>query len=756
MATVVQCPKCERVSFAPEDFLGQRVRCKSCGERFRVAVASLPKAVGRYQVRELMRAGPFAVTYRAFDPQQGRDVSLTMLYREALGGGAEEQRFLREVMVVAQVRHPHIAPVFHATREGTNYIVTASVPDGRTLASLIPTGGLEPRRAAGLALQLAEALAYAHDRGVSHREVTLFSLVVDDRDNLALTDLGVAAWTNRAQDGAAAANGAAAKDGLAADVYAAGAVLYEMLTGSAPAGRPAPPSRLRPGLDPALDALCLKTLAPPEQRCRSAHELAAGLRRWLAGEPTPALSPRPAVADVPTTQWDGIQAPRAPASLGAKGLRTPPAPTLRPPEVPPFDLPPVIPAVAPRPAPPARPPAAPPGRKRAWLVPAAVGAAALAVAAGTFAILIAFWPARPTVADPPPPSLIGRVGGIEIGSKGVKATVVELMTDPVYSYDLKLLAVGKPENTTLVSGLGKNEQFDDQALAATVTAVNQFLSEMKDKYDIPPEKVHIIASSGVFSPLRGKDDRVKDAQKQLTEAVRGKTGMTMTCIDVEREVALTIEGAVPRKHMDEALLIDVGSGNTKGGYREPSGRFVTFSANYGTTTFTEAVKAKVQQTKAAFAQEAAALRGQLLEPALKAEADKEHKFGLRNRDRVYLSGGIVWALATLRRPADRGQFVELTPADIDELQAMLANAPGDALPEPTLGNNVTREVREAAEKDLKDLRGAFKKENLVAGAEILQSLSKELRFKEKKLYFARYGYIGWLLSYVAEEGNKAR
>jgi formylglycine-generating enzyme required for sulfatase activity len=332
-----------------EDKLGRVGRCRHCGTRFTLAPSSgdvpartaIPSTVastaaspliGRYQVRAKLGSGAFGTVYRAYDPQLDRDVALKILHPEALDSPKAVERFQREARAAAKMHHPHIVPVHDAGQQGEQYFITSGLIPGRTLASAIPEGGLDPRRAAGLAQQLAEALAYAHKQGVLHRDVKPGNIMLDDQDSLFLMDFGLAGWTKQAsarltrQGGVLGtpaymapeqARGDLEQVGPAADLYSAGVVLYEMLTGRVPFdgpieaviynvlhSAPPPPSQLCPGLDQALEGICLKALAKkPGERFADGQEMAAALQAWLRGQGTP------------TTRADNLPLPRGQAVL---------------------------------------------------------------------------------------------------------------------------------------------------------------------------------------------------------------------------------------------------------------------------------------------------------------------------------------------------------------------------------------------------------------------------------------------------------
>src|SRR5262249_23769413 len=144
-----------------------------------------------------------------------------------------------------------------------------------------------------------------------------------------------------------------------------------------------------------------------------------------------------------------------------------------------------------------------------------------------------------------------------------------------------------------------------------------------------------------------------------------------------------------------SILIDIGSGNTKGGMREGDNRFVTFAIPYGTVTFTDLVK--MRAGKNSFPKTAASLRDEVLVPALMGQL--KEKAALTKRERIYLSGGIVWAMATLVRPQNRDAFTPVSARDIDEFQKMLLQEPG-VVPTPDLNKIADPEIRKLAQSEI--------------------------------------------------------
>jgi len=337
-------------------------------------------------------------------------------------------------------------------------------------------------------------------------------------------------------------------------------------------------------------------------------------------------------------------------------------------------------------------------------------------------------------------------GGIEIGAKGIRAIAVDVTKDG----DPKILMV-KNENTTLVADLAVTKQYAPKALEDTATIVGHLAETLRSEFKLTDKRLHVMGSSGLFVGLDGDEKLIEKNKEALIDAIRKKSGVTMDFVTVVREAELTIVSVVPRAHSADAVLLDIGSGNTKGG-GEKAGMLMTFSLAFGTVSFSDRVKQEAG--KASFVETAAALRETLLAPGLSKTL--EGKSELAKRNHVYLAGGSVWALTTFMKPLDRRPYVPLTPRDFEAFHKFLLDHPAE-LPNPELGAGGD-EDRKAALNDLNKVRQTFSRDQLVGGVEILKALSKafELEGKDKQIVFARNAYIGWILGYTVEKGNVAR
>ena len=345
-------------------------------------------------------------------------------------------------------------------------------------------------------------------------------------------------------------------------------------------------------------------------------------------------------------------------------------------------------------------------------------------------------------------------GGIEIGSKGVKATVIRV-TEGEEGNIIKLI-YAEVVNTTLMQL--KDNKFAPDVIRDTVQAVQRLHGRMLAEYKVPEERINIIGSSGLRA----------DNPQDLVQAVRDKLGKPLSFLDVESEVQLSIVGTIPQRYRTKSgwadnrgvsVLIDIGSGNTKGGYQvirqmptgAPDYDYVTVGIPKGTVSFTNEVSQAVSDNDEleAFARKARELSPASLRSALRKEM--ERKPGLFNRQRVYLTGGIVWAMATLLHPDDRRTLVPLTSDEIEMFYRQVTRDPQglQKLLNPDLSKRIpNRAMRKDAEKELEAVRNSFSPRNLIAGAEILRAVNQEFSLTGKRIRFARYGYLAWILSYV--------
>jgi WD40 repeat protein len=295
-------------------------------------------AVPGYEIVAELGRGGMGVVYQARQTALDRTVALKMILAGAHAGTEERRRFQAEAEAAARLQHPNIVQV-HEVGEaaGLPYCSLEFCPGG-SLADRLRGEPLPPREAAALVETLARAVQAAHAAGVVHRDLKPANVLLAADGTPKISDFGLAKRLD-GQPGQTATGavvgtpsymapeqaGGKSKDiGPAADVYALGAILYELLTGRPPfraaspldtlllvvSEEPVPPSRLQPGVPRDLEAVVLKCLEKdPARRYSAAQKLAEELSRFGAGEPVQA---RPMSSAERALRW----ARRHPAAAG--------------------------------------------------------------------------------------------------------------------------------------------------------------------------------------------------------------------------------------------------------------------------------------------------------------------------------------------------------------------------------------------------------------------------------------------------------
>lgn len=285
----------------------------------------LGQTLSHYRILDQVDAGGMGVVYRAQDEILERVVAIKVLPPGALGDDSSRSRFRKEALSLARINHPNIATIHEfGTHEGTDFLVTEFIP-GFTLDKMLAAGPLPANEAIALGRQLAEGLAAAHEHGIVHRDIKPANLRVTTDGRLKILDFGLAQLVEPVTDLSRTVTLSATQQitgtvpymspeqlrgespDLRSDIWAAGAVLYEMSTGRRPfvAGNgallinailnqdPERPAAVNPKVSPGLDSIIVKALEKqPGRRYQSVAELQADLERLTVGLRPAAAKPR--------------------------------------------------------------------------------------------------------------------------------------------------------------------------------------------------------------------------------------------------------------------------------------------------------------------------------------------------------------------------------------------------------------------------------------------------------------------------------
>ncbi|HZN60499.1 MAG TPA: serine/threonine-protein kinase, partial [Planctomycetota bacterium] len=274
-----------------------------------------PRRFGSYELIEEIARGGMGVVWRARQDGLGREVALKMILSGRLATSAQVVRFYTEARAAARLDHPNIVPIFEIGEDEGCHFYSMRLMEGPSLARALKEGGrFPPARAARIVATVARAVHFAHQRGVLHRDVKPSNILLDAVSEPYVADFSLARIAE--EDSRASrtdvvlgtpaymapeqASGPSRQVTIAADVYALGAVLYELLTGKPPfeadtplktlrlvtEAAPKSPRSLNAQIDRSLDVICLKCIQKlPEKRYGTAAELADDLERWLGGKP---------------------------------------------------------------------------------------------------------------------------------------------------------------------------------------------------------------------------------------------------------------------------------------------------------------------------------------------------------------------------------------------------------------------------------------------------------------------------------------
>jgi len=304
--------------------------------------------ISHYEILSLLGAGGMGAVYRARDEHLDRDVALKVLLAESVDDVTARARLVREARMASSLNNPHIAHVYEVGEDREHLFIAMELVEGRTLRASIPTGGLPADTLLRHGLQIAYALAYAHERGVIHRDLKSANIMISPDGWVKVLDFGLAkrlpetGKTVETPDLNLTATGIVMGTpnylppevlrgepaDARSDIWALGVVLYEMASGKLPFGggslgelseailngAPSPLSGRVPVGTQAVIGRCLAK--DPSQRYRQGNEVRAAIEALMGGSPL--RGPR----GVPRGAWIAAAATAAVVLAGAIAFGT--------------------------------------------------------------------------------------------------------------------------------------------------------------------------------------------------------------------------------------------------------------------------------------------------------------------------------------------------------------------------------------------------------------------------------------------------
>lgn len=331
-------------------------------------------------------------------------------------------------------------------------------------------------------------------------------------------------------------------------------------------------------------------------------------------------------------------------------------------------------------------------------------------------------------------------GVVEVGASGVKGMVVQILpaTADTENPPSKMLKQYEP--------LDKNA-FTSEAATRVADAITKLHKDMQDEFKVPTNHFYLVGSSGLPPAVQS--------------AISGKTfmeGAAIEYIDATKEANLVFRGIVPPARLQQVVVLDIGSGNSKGCYIEkmqPEPTFATFSVPWGTKTFAQEVN-KSRKDASQFMIAADPLRTELILP--KVQSATRDFPGMQNLRRVYLVGGTPWVLASLMHPESivsdpKGPEISWVKISLDDINKYytLATTDPNALLKPNL-SGVRKESLQKTEEELTRLRNVFNQDQIMSGALILKTFADEMHFDRKDaIFFSKRALYAWPQGYILEK-----
>ena len=344
-------------------------------------------------------------------------------------------------------------------------------------------------------------------------------------------------------------------------------------------------------------------------------------------------------------------------------------------------------------------------------------------------------------------------GGIEVGSKGVKMSVIEIGKNAQSRGAFNVLK-DSSVNTDFIS-------FNSPSFEATLDGMSGLYSTLTKNYRIDPKFVYTVVSSGVKQ--QAEKEQKTDWINSLVDSFRTKINEPDREVDVVgalEEARLSHLGIVPEARRYNTFLIDIGSGNTKGGYF-PNGNtkdFKLFNVNWGTKSVANVTDKRCGEDKSLLN-----FYKQLYRVLSEAENSEiiyavNESGSYPKSDNVAFSGGIAWSVATLMFPElIDNSVVGVTFDQVQKFYDRLYTN-FNSVTEPSLVKNILDKSadKSAISKEVKRVHQVFDQKSLLAGTGLLLKVMRQFQsiYEGKQFYLVKNGQVGWISAYVDQTVGK--
>lgn len=339
--------------------------------------------------------------------------------------------------------------------------------------------------------------------------------------------------------------------------------------------------------------------------------------------------------------------------------------------------------------------------------------------------------------------------GIEVGSKGVKMSILEIAGGPQKASSFRILK-DSSVNSDFIS-------FSGETFIATLNALEGLCRLSSGTYGIPRERIFTLFSSGVR--VQAEKAEKLDWLDLMADSLRSRLGepeRRIPPIDVTEEARLSHLGIIPEQRRYNTFLIDIGSGNTKGGYF-PGGNtrdFKLFQLTWGTKSiYNETVK-RMENDRTMLNYQ------RQLKRVLAAQPEEEIVYAVNAsgayqfNDNIAFSGGIAWAIANLLFPQlFDNPVVPVTFEDISSFYGKVLNSYHSFSPENlATASRIFGSEKASLSKEVKKINAAFDQQSLLAGTGLLLKIMRQFEgiYEKKQFYLVKNGQVGWISAYVGQ------